>query len=86
MLDVNSNYFEDNTISISNPINENIELSEVILKNYDKMKIFDISGKKLLELNSLTNKIEVSNLNLGMYFVQFFNNVEKSKTIKIIKK
>jgi len=86
VLDVNSNYFEDTTISISNPVNENIELSEVILKNYDKMRIFDISGKKLLELNSLTNKIEVSNLNLGMYFVQFYNDENKSKPIKIIKK
>ena len=85
VLDVNSNNIGENTISISNPVNENLELSEVILENYDKMKLFDISGKKLLELNSLTNKIEVTNLKSGMYIIQFYNGKTKSKPIKIIK-
>ena len=85
VLDLNSNNIGENTISISNPVNENIELSEVILKNYDKMKLFDISGKKLFELNNLTNKIEVTNLKSGMYIIQFYNGKTKSKPIKIIK-
>lgn len=85
-LSVNSTIFEDTTISIANPIIDKIELSEVNLKKYNKLILFDISGKKLLELNNLTTKIDVSNLKSGIYFVQFYNSDDKSKTIKIIKK
>ena len=80
-LGVNTNNLEDNTISISNPFDNNIELSDAILKKYNTLQLFDISGKKLLELNSLTAKIEVSNLKSG-----FYSDENKSKPIKIIKK
>jgi hypothetical protein len=86
VLGVNSNNLEENNISIANPINDYIELSEAILKKYDKLQLFDISGKKLLELNSFTNKIEVSDLKSGMYIIQLYNDDDKSKPIKIIKK
>ena len=85
-LGVNTNNLEDNTISISNPFDNNIELSDAILKKYNTLQLFDISGKKLLELNSLTAKIEVSNLKSGLYIIQFYSDENKSKPIKIIKK
>jgi hypothetical protein len=86
VLDVNLNNLGDKNLSIANPVNENIELSEELLKEYNKLILFDISGKKLVELNSLTDKIEVSSLNSGMYIIQFYNDRMKSKPIKIIKK
>jgi hypothetical protein len=89
VLGVNSINLEENNISIANPVNDNIELSNAILKKYNKLDLFDVSGKKILEINSLTNKIEVSNLKSGMYIVQLYNdnnNNNKSNPIKIIKK
>ena len=85
-LNTNSNDIGENEINISNPINENLELSEIILKNYNKLQLFDISGKIILELNGLTNKIDLSNLNSGIYLIQLYNDDMKSKPIKIIKK
>lgn len=85
VLDVISNNLEAKNVTIANPVYENIELSEVLLKNYNKLMMFDISGKKLFELNNLTTKIEVSNLKSGIYIIQLFNNEFKSKPIKIIK-
>lgn len=86
VLGVNSNNLKENTMSITNPVYDYIELSDDILKKYDKFKLFDISGKKLLESNSLNNKIEVSNLKSGLYIIQFLQDGNKSKTIKLIKK
>ena len=85
-LSVNSTIIEETTISITNPIIDKIELSEVLLKKYNKLILFDISGKKVIEINNLTTKIDVSNLKSGMYIIQFCNDYKKSKTIKIIKK
>ena len=85
-LEVNSTNIEDTTISISNPVTENIELSEVILKKYNKVALYDVLGKKLLELNNLTKNIDVSSLKSGLYIMLFYNGEIKSKTIKIIKK
>lgn len=86
VLGTSQNNLEDSRISISNPVTENIELSEAILKNYNKVQLFDVSGKKLLELNGLTAKIEVSNLKSGLYIIHFYNGEIKSESIKIIKK
>jgi hypothetical protein len=85
-LEVNSTNIEDTTISITNPVTENIELSEVILKKYNKVQLYDVLGKKLLELNNLAKNIDVSSLKSGLYIIQFYNGEIKSKTIKIIKK
>jgi hypothetical protein len=85
-LSVNSTIIEETTISITNPIIDKIEVSEVLLKKYNTIILFDISGKKLFEINNLTTKIDVSNLKSGMYIIQFCNDYKKSKTIKIIKK
>ena len=85
-LGTNSTIIEDTTISIANPIIDKIELSEELLKKYKKLILFDVSGKKIVELNNLTTRIDVSNLKSGMYIIQFCNDYKKSKPIKIIKK
>jgi hypothetical protein len=85
-LGLSANNFEENPITISNPVIEKIELTEVILKKYNRIKLYDIYGKKIVELNSLTKNIDVSNLKSGGYIIQFYNGENKSETIKIIKK
>jgi len=85
-LDTNTIDLEDNRILISNPVYDNLELSEALLNKYNKLQLFDSSGKKLLELDSLNNKIEVSNLKSGIYIIQLYNGKIKSEPIKIIKK
>ena len=85
-LGTSQNNLEDRRISISNPVGDTMELSEAILKNYNKLQLFDVSGKKLIELNGLTAKIEVSNLKSGLYIIHFYNGEIKSESIKIIKK
>ena len=50
------------------------------------MQLYDVLGKKLLELNNLAKNIDVSSLKSGLYIMQFYNGEIKSKTIKIIKK
>jgi len=85
-LDVNTNNLEDTTISISSPFIDKIELSEAILNKYHKLQLYDISGKKILELNNLSKYIDVSNLKSGLYIIYFYNGEIKSESIKIIKK
>ncbi len=85
-LGLSANNFEENPITISNPVIEKIELTEVILKKYNRIKLYDIYGKKIVELNCLTKNIDVSNLKSGGYIIQFYNGENKSETIKIIKK
>lgn len=85
-LGTNSTLIEDNSLSITNPIIEKIELSEDLIKSYNRLILFDVSGKKIIELNNFTYKIDVSNLKSGMYIIQFYNEDKKSKLIKIIKK
>jgi len=50
----------------------------------DKYQIFSINGQKLME-GSETNKINISGLNSGMYFIKFEIDY-KSYVSKIIKK
>lgn len=85
-LDTNTIDLEDNRILITNPVYDNLELSEALLNKYNKLQLFDSSGKKLLELDSLNTKIEVSNLKSGIYIIQLYNGKIKSEPIKIIKK
>ena len=48
VLGTSQNNLEDSRISISNPVTENIELSEAILKKYNKVQLYDVLGKKLI--------------------------------------
>ena len=56
------------------------------MQQFDSLQLFDITGKLLLKKNKLSNEIDVSFLNTGLYFIQFSNNQQRTACIKIIKK
>ncbi|MDD2529848.1 MAG: T9SS type A sorting domain-containing protein [Bacteroidales bacterium] len=53
-------------------------------KNTESIAIFDILGKKVMEINSNTNQIDVSSLNPNTYFIRISadNKVTQRKFIK----
>ena len=53
-------------------------------KNTESIAIFDILGKKVMEINSKTNQIDVSSLNPNTYFIRINadNKVTQRKFIK----
>ena len=68
------------------PIIDTLELSDVILNKFDGLKLYDFTGKLVLEKYDLSNQIDVSHLKTGLYFVRFGNTKYQSKCIKLIKK
>jgi len=85
-LNINSNSNAEIFASFPNPIIDKLALSVEIVQQFDSIKLFDITGKLLLEKNKLSNEIDVSFLNTGLYFIQFSNNQQRTACIKIIKK
>jgi hypothetical protein len=69
-----------------NPIIDKLELSDLILKKIDCLKLYDFTGKLVVENNNLSNQIDMSFLKTGLYFIRFSNNEYQSGSIKIIKK
>ena len=54
-------------------------------ENFNEISIFNTSGKKVVELeNVFDSKIDLSNLNKGVYFLQGRNKIN-NRTIKILK-
>ena len=68
------------------PIIDTLELSDVILNKFGGLKLYDFTGKLVLEKYDLSNQIDVSHLKTGLYFVRFGNTKYQSKCIKLIKK
>ena len=85
-LNINSNSNAEIFASFPNPIIDKLALSVEIVQQFDSIKLFDITGKLLLEKNKLSNEIDVSFLNTGLYFIQFSTNQQRTACIKIIKK
>ncbi|CAN1515699.1 Secretion system C-terminal sorting domain [Flavobacteriaceae bacterium] len=85
-LAINSISNDDVFAALPNPIIDKLELSDEILQQFDSLRLFDITGKLLLEKCNLLNEIDVSFLKTGLYFIQFSNNQNQSVSIKIIKK
>ena len=53
-----------------NSVNNTLQIENVELSNkYIKYKIVDLSGKALMEGNLTANEINVSNINMGIYFL-----------------
>ena len=71
--------------SFPNPVHEKLEISNEIMQQFNKLRLFDITGKLLLEKGNLLNEIDVSFLKTGMYFIRFSNKQNQSVSIKIIK-
>ena len=84
----------------TNDLGQNKSLDEIINNNYEsiivndflmldenfnEISIFNTSGKKVVELeNVFESKIDLSNLNKGVYFLQGRNKIN-NRTIKILK-
>ncbi len=69
------NDFQENTVSISpNPASDYLMISN--LKESTMFKIYDLTGKKLFEkeLDAINNKIDVSNLAVGTYLLNYGAN------------
>ena len=85
-LNINSNSNAEIFATFPNPIFDKLALSDEIVQQFDSLQLFDITGKLLLKKNKLSNEIDVSFLNTGLYFIQFSNNQQRTACIKIIKK
>lgn len=73
-------------IQFPNPVAEKLQLSETILNQYDGIRIYDNSGKKVLENDTISENINVSSLKSGLYILKFKKGNNFSKGIKMIKK
>jgi hypothetical protein len=85
-LDINLNSIEENSVFISNPIFDKMYLSETIMQNYDSVRILDISGKIIANKDIISNTIDLSILETGMYFAAFCKENKPIRLVKIIKK
>ena len=48
------------------------------------IKIFDLSGKLIKQINTNTSQIDVSDLSKGLYFLQWKNSKQENKTLSIL--
>ena len=85
-LNANSISINEKLPAFPNPIIDNLEFSDVILKKFDCLKLYDFTGKLVVEKNNLSNQIDMSFLKTGLYFIRFSNNEYQTGSIKIIKK
>ncbi len=79
------NYETDNKFSVyPNPSSDFISINSNLISN---IIVFNILGNKVLEIENYqqNNKIDVSKLENGIYFISI-NNIYNSKTLKFIKK
>ncbi len=69
-----------------NPANDIISISNVNNLLINKIIISDITGKNIIEINEKAfDKINISNLNKGLYFISFYQENKLINTQKIIK-
>jgi hypothetical protein len=85
-LSVNPISNNEELLVFTNPIIDKLELSDVILKKFDCLKLYDFTGKLVVENNNLSNQIDMSFLKSGLYLMRFSNNEYQTGSIKIIKK
>ena len=80
---INDEKFSKSILISQNPAKDFIKLKikqqEIIVSN---ISIFDFSGRKLISTNNSINKIDISSLSSGIYFLQ----VETSKGLILKKK
>ena len=85
-LSVNPISDNEELLVLPNPIVNTLEISDIILNKYDSLKLYDFTGKLLLEKYNLSNQIDMSNIKTGLYFIRFGNTKYQSRCIKMIKK
>lgn len=71
--------FQNETSIFPNPATANIFLNYSGNEEIEKIKIYNIIGKKVKEINNVSekNNINVSNFNKGMYIIKVFGTNEK---------
>ncbi|MEY4875604.1 MAG: hypothetical protein RL708_753 [Bacteroidota bacterium] len=77
-----------NTIAIyPNPANNVLQFINTDF-NIKSILILDLSGKKVMDFNSISEKqtLDISSLNAGSYLISFINSNGKSNTQEFIKK
>lgn len=75
-----------NTSVFPNPFNDTIHISSG--KKVVKTEIVDVLGKSVLSIEDIANglnKVDVSNLSEGLYFIRLQSNSNEIKTIRMIK-
>ena len=83
----NDEFQNENAFTIyPNPTTDFIEINGLDTAGISKYSIFNNLGKELISAeNLLTNKIDVSQLSTGIYFISIANE-DKVQTLKFIKK
>ena len=87
-LSVINSEFNKNTIRIvPNPATNKISIVEATPNSFDSIKIYDNFGRLLSVLKPISNVIDVSNLKLGLFYIQFLkeNSVISSRKLIINK-
>ena len=82
---LNTQFFTQNKISIyPNPVSDMLyfETADTVI---EKVIIFDLSGRKVIEQNNSTDNISLSHLQKGNYLIKIFSN-KGVQTEKIIVK
>lgn len=74
------------SIQFPNPVGDKLQLSEVILNQYNGLRIYDSSGKQVITHDTLSENVNVSSLKSGLYIIKFKKENTFSKGIKMIKK
>jgi len=90
--------YQENPLNIENTINSqnakavkiypNPVKNEINLTSKEpivKLKLYDFQGKLILEKSNNTDRIDVSSLNSGVYFIEAVTNNKKSLQKVIIK-
>ena len=80
----NESFFKYNFFVYPNPATSFLSIQNHENIQIDKVTIFDISGKKILEQNNNFNSINIQNLESGIYFLQIKSD-DKTAQIKFIK-
>ncbi|MBC7846031.1 MAG: T9SS type A sorting domain-containing protein [Flavobacterium sp.] len=83
--DVFPSNFED-TILFPNPVQDNLELSQKDVQDYDSIQIYNTNGKLMVSQQLTSNNLDLSYLSSGFYLVKFLNNGITTKTVKMLKK
>lgn len=74
------------SIQFPNPVGDKLQLSEVILNQYNGLRIYDSSGKQVITHDTLSENVNISSLKSGLYIIKFKKENTFSKGIKMIKK
>ena len=84
---INDVTFNSNINVYPNPSSNELNISTNNLSGNMNVKLYSITGQLLIEENmetSITNKINVSNLQEGIYMLSIAGNNEKNTTIKVV--